>query len=133
MVAYRTLLLHQENTLPLKSFDPVANVLNQKATETETRGHDPATKQSVVGTSTSRDVNTRLAPSPEQTYDRQRLGPSKRVHVTTPVRSQDEADERPKRRSGKYGEDFVRGTAHTIGVPDLKPGVVVDVEGLGFV
>jgi uncharacterized protein len=121
----------QDNTLPLKSFNPDANALKQQYTETETYGYDDKTKQGIRGKGSSGDVK-KAGSQGGTDVRKQALGSHKRAHVTTPIRSQAEADEHAKGAQGKSEQQFVVGTGHTVGVPDLKPGSAIELKGLGL-
>ncbi len=121
-----------QHTLPLKSFDPTADALKQQYTQTETRSYDPKTKQAIVGKSTSGDVGAMGGSQPGPDSRQKAVGPHQKTHVTTPVPSKAAADDHAKAAQAKSGQNFVVGKAHTIGAPDLKPGIVVDLAGLGL-
>lgn len=121
-----------ENTLPLRSFDPSADALKQQYTQTQTRGYDPKTKQPIIGRASSGDVS-KMGGSQGGGESRQSaLGSHEKTDVTTHVSSQAAAEDHSNATQAKSGQNFVVGKAHSIGVPDLKPGVVVYLEGLGL-
>jgi len=54
-----------------------------------------------------------------------------RVITDRPVRSPEEAESIAKSELNKSSEDFITGTAEIIGMPDLRPGVCIALDGLG--
>lgn len=120
------------NTVPLKSFEPVADTLSQQSTVVETRWYNPKTKDVIVGTSSSADVNSQGGSQTGVSLRQQQVGSNKKTDVKTPVSSKDAADKRSKSEMDKSSQKYVVGTAHTVGIPDLLPGVVVNVEGVGL-
>jgi phage protein D len=119
-------------TLPLKSFTPDANALNQQYTETRIRAYDPKTKQVIVGKSRSDEENPMGGSQTGDVSRKKAVGSCQRTHVTRPVASQAEADQGAKAGQNKSAQSYVGGKAQTIGVPDLRPGVVVYLDGLGL-
>ena len=55
------------------------------------------------------------------------------VEVITdqPVRSAEEANQRASSRLRQANADLVRGTGDTIGIPEIKPGIALNLIGLG--
>jgi phage protein D len=117
-------------TLPLKSFNPDANALNQQYTETRIRAYDPKTKQVIVGKSSS-DEESPSGTEPGSSARQKAGGPCQQTKVTGPAASPSEANQGAKAQQNASAQKYVGGTAQTIGVPDLSPGVVVYLDGLG--
>ena len=118
-------------TLPLKSFEPRADALYQQHTKTELRSYDPKTKQVTIGFADAGDEK----PMGDKTGAQLRgtaVGPCQKTETTKPAASKAEADQRAKADQNRSGQNFVGGTGHTIGVPNLQPGVVVLLDGLGL-
>jgi phage protein D len=120
------------NTLPLRSFNPVLNTLEQK-NQVTVRGYDHKNKQAFVGRAKSGDEDT--------TMDGKQTGPQvssaafhrqrEHVRVNIPVASQAEADAHAKALYNEFGMSLVSATGVTIGIPDLKSGSKVELRGLG--
>jgi Bacteriophage probable baseplate hub protein len=117
-------------TLPLKSFTPDANALNQQYTETCIRAYDPKTKAATVNKS-SNDEDAPNGVEPGSAARKKITGPCQQTDVTKPVGSLGEGQQAADAKKKKSAQQYVGGAAQTIGVPDLGPGVVVFLDGLG--
>lgn len=116
--------------LPLRSFTPTMNTLNQPS-EVTVRGYDPKTKKEVIGKAgvgdETRRLGTTAGPSvAESAFQR----PQQVVHVG-PVASQAEVDQQAKAVYNERAMEFMSGSGATIGVPSLRSGKVVELQGLG--
>lgn len=120
------------NILPLKNFSTSMNTL-QPPTEVEVRGYDIKNKKEFVGKAATGEEDTRM--SGNMTGSEARAGafhkPRKFVRVNVPVASQAEADQQAKAILNNLAMEFLTGSGSTIGVPDLRSGSVVELEGLG--
>jgi uncharacterized protein len=74
----------------------------------------------MAGTRTGSQVAASAFPKPRQL-----------VQVSVPVASQAEADQHAKALFNNLCLNFVTGNASTIGVPDIRSGSVVELQGLG--
>lgn len=120
------------NTLPLKSFDIQGNV-NTQFTATQTRSWDPKTKKAIVGQADSGQEDTTMSGTKVGSQERKSAaGPRQRTDVSHPANSSDELSKRANADLNKKGQDYLAGTVHTIGVPDLHPGTVVYLDGVGL-
>jgi len=117
-------------TLPLKSFNPDANALNQQYTETRIRAYDPKTKKVIIGKSSS-DEESPSGSEAGSAAREKASGPCQQTQVTQTAASPGEANQAAKAKQSGSAQKYVGGTAQTIGVPDLTPGVVVYLDGLG--
>jgi phage protein D len=126
-VVRRTYIL--EWGVSLISFQPSLRTADQVSKVT-VRGWDPKTKKPIAGTATRKDI------ADEKVVDPNTLGlndpqVAQEVTVDRPVASEAEAK--------KYAMDILRQKAtglitakgKTIGVPDLRAGVKVQIKGLG--
>jgi phage protein D len=119
-----------DDSLPLRSFTPTMSALEQ-AGEVEVRGYDPQTKKEIIGRAGAGDETRKLGkdagPAVAEGAFRK---PKKSVHVG-PVSSQAEADQQAKAIYNEQAMQFLTGQGTTIGVPALRSGKVVDLQGLG--
>ncbi len=120
------------NCLPMKSFNPQLDAL-QPVNNVEYRSYDPKTKQALISRAQSSDQDSTMGGSRKgadvcsSAFQRQR----QYVHVSTPFASQAEGDQHAKSKFNQRAMGFVGGTVETIGIPDLRSGQVVALQGLG--
>ena len=119
------------NTLPLKKFSTDLNIKNQYG-DVMVRGYDPATKRTIIGTATQADA----APMNQRRTGAQIAAGSfhrarQHIRVNVPVASQAEADLHARAIKNDNAMQLLTGSASTIGIPDLKPGSIVDLQGIG--
>lgn len=95
----------------LVSFTPERNEADQVQT-VEVRHWDPGRKQEIVGAA-ERD-----------------FGSGTKV-VRTPVHSRDEAEEIAQAELDQLSEGMIRGTGESVGLPELRAGTTLRLEGLG--
>lgn len=120
------------NTLPLKSFSPDLNALNQ-IHQVKVRGYDPVKKEKIEGTAGLGDEDAKkmgISTGAQITQSRFNLA-KKYVRVDSPIASQAEADQRAKAIYNQCAMELVSGSANTIGVPGLRSGIIVEILGLG--
>jgi len=96
------------------------------------RGYDPATKRTIIGTATQADA----APMNQRRTGAQIAAGSfhrarQHIRVNVPVASQAEADLHARAIKNDNAMQLLTGSASTIGIPDLKPGSIVDLQGIG--
>jgi len=120
------------DTLPLKSFSTTMNTIKPPS-KVEVRGYDPKNKKEFVGRAGNGDETTTMAGSKvgAQVTASAFHKPRQIVQVTVPVASQAEADQHAKALFNNMGLEFITGNASTIGVPDIRSGSVVELQGLG--
>ena len=114
----------------LINFSPRITVANQVA-EVTVRGWDYNNKKPIVATATAADLpgNNKGISGPDGVA--RALGRKNGMVVDMPVRSQEEAAEHAKALLAEKAYDFITGSARCIGLPELRPGDVVDLVGLG--
>jgi len=121
------------NTLPLKSFAPELDGLAPKS-NVQHRGYDVSSKQAFVSNAGPSDQTSTMGGSqaganiPQSAYNIER----NEVHVTSPMESQGEGDQRTKASLNSKAMQTVKGKAETIGNPDLRAGQLVKVVGVGL-
>jgi len=120
------------NSLPLKSFSTTMNTM-EPPSKVEVRGYDVKNKKEFVAHAGTGDETTTMAGSKTggQVVSGAFHKPRQLVQVSIPVASQAEADQHAKALLNNLGLNFVTGNASTIGVPDIRSGSVVELQGLG--
>jgi len=120
------------NTFPLKSFSSDLNLL-EPVSNVQRRGYDPATKQALISKAGPSDQTTTMGGSqrgsdlPKDAFGTER----NEVNVSTPFASQEEGDQDVKARLNQKSKQLLKGTAETIGIPELRSGQNVQLVGLG--
>jgi uncharacterized protein len=120
------------NTLPLKSFTPELDTM-QPVNQTEYRSYDPASKKAFVSRASVSDQTSNMGGKAKgaDVWMNAFQRPRSFVHVTTPFTSQAEGDQLSKAKFNESAMNLVKGTAETIGIPELRSGQVVELAGLG--
>jgi uncharacterized protein len=120
------------NTLPLRTFTPTMNALNQ-VQEVEVRGYDKRTKQPIVERAGTPDQITKMGASRSgsdvsaSAFRRQR----REIRVDTAVSTAEKAKQRAKAAFNDRVMQFLKGSGTTIGAPALRSGSVVKILGVG--
>jgi len=120
------------DSLPLKSFAPELNS-TAPASNVQQRAYDPTTKQALVSNAGSSDQTNTMGGSqpgsqlPQNAFQ----APRNEVNVTEPFVTQEEGDQRARATLNQRALQLIKGTAETIGIPDLRSGQVVQLLGLG--
>jgi phage protein D len=121
-----------EGSLPLQSFSPTLDASRQVSTVI-VRGQDPLTRELIEGRATAGDEDTKLGGA--QTGPEVRAsafgGANEWVVVNVPVGSQAEAEQKARALYNDRAMQFVQGSGATIGLPSLRAGTVVTLDGLG--
>lgn len=122
----------EANVLPLKSFTPTLNTLHQ-VNEVIVRGYDPKTKKEIVGRAGAGAEETKMGGTQTGAQiSANAFGARKEeVRVQRPIASQEEADKLARAIYNQRALQFLTGSGSTIGLPDLRAGCVVDIDGLG--
>jgi phage protein D len=120
------------NSLPLKSFATTMNTL-KPPTKVQVRGYDRKNKKEIVANANAGEESNKMAgeKTGSEVVSSTFRKPRDRVLVNIPVDSQAEADQRAKALLNSLGLEFITGNASTIGVPDIRSGAVVELQGLG--
>jgi len=116
--------------MPLRSFSPSMNTLNQ-VTKVIVRGQHPTTREAFTGEATSADAGTTSSEQSGADVMEQAFGPRIEEISNVPLNSQEEADLLAKAIFKYRTSNFVTGSGVTIGLPDLRAGQLVELEGLG--
>ncbi|MGA7413985.1 MAG: contractile injection system protein, VgrG/Pvc8 family [Bryobacteraceae bacterium] len=120
------------NIFPLKSFNPVLNA-RSPVSDVSVRGYDPKNKSQIVGKAGTSDQNGSMGGSKKggDVWSDAFRRPRQYVRVNTPVASQAEADEHARAIYNDHAIELVTGSGATIGLPALRAGKVIKLEGLG--
>jgi phage protein D len=120
------------NTFPLKHFNPTLNA-GKPFPEVNLRGWDPATKSAIVGKATTTDQTGVMGSSTKagDVWSSAFQTSKQYVRVTSPVGSEAEAQDYAKAILNDYAIEMITGEGATIGLPLLRAGKNVQIEGLG--
>lgn len=120
------------STLPLKSFAPQLDA-TAPASNVQQRAYDPTSKQALVSNAGSSDQTSNMGGSqpgselPQNAFQ----VPRNQVDVSSPFATQAEGDQRAKATLNQRALQLIKGTAETIGIPELRSGQNVQLIGLG--
>jgi phage protein D len=123
----------QQRYMPVLDFTPTLNTKDQ-VSSVVVRGHDPLSRKLFEGRAGAGDEQRKIGSG--------KLGgkvaedamgkPAELVLVNQPVRSQQEATARAKAIYNDKALHFVTGSATTVGLPELRSGQLVEIEGVGY-
>jgi uncharacterized protein len=122
------LVLRRE--VELLEFYPRSTTMNQVADVT-VRGWDPRQKKEVVGKSQAGDVRGRLGATSGPAAAQRSFQGATTLEVRSPVSSQAEADSLASGILNETAMRHVTGDGVCIGRPDLRPGKLIKIEGIG--
>ena len=116
----------------LMNFSPTLSVAKQVGSVT-VRGWNPGTKEPITYTATQKDLPQASggggSNGPKDAEER--LGGKSEIVVTRPVTSAKEAQDLAISILRERAYEYVEGSGQIIGLPDLRPGDNVNLEGLG--
>jgi phage protein D len=95
------------------------------------RGWDPATKQAIVVTATADDLPGSGSGTSGPQEAQKSLGNRQDVVVDAVVTSEEEARELAISLLRERAYEFITGNGEIVGLPDLRPGDNMDLDGLG--
>jgi uncharacterized protein len=116
----------------LKSFNPTMNTVGQ-VSSVVVRGYDPKTKKEIKGEAGTGAEDTMMggtksgAEVAARAFNRR----AEEVRVETPIASQEEADQLARAIYNDRALEFVTGSGSSVGLPDLRAGRWIELEGLG--
>ena len=100
--------------------------------EVTVKGWDAAKKKVISQTATRDDIKTKgVGADGGQTAIEQSFKQRKEIIADRPVNSEDEAKRLAVSTLEKIAKDMVKGSGSTVGLPDLRAGGVVEIEGMG--
>lgn len=114
----------------LQSFQPTMNSL-QPVTEVTVRGYDPKTKAAFIGRAGIGDEETTMGEQSGAKLADSAFGGRPAMVVERLPISQAEAEQRAKAIFNRHVMEFVTGIGVSIGSPVLRPGTVVEIDGIG--
>jgi phage protein D len=117
-------------TLPLRSFNPSMNTMNQPGA-VSVKGYDPATKKELTGKAGIGDENRKMGAQTGPQVSQTAFRKSKEFVRVGPIASQAELDQQARAIYNEHAMKFVEGDGATIGVPAFRAGLVVELLGLG--
>jgi len=113
----------------LISFQPSLQVSNQVA-ELTVRGWNPQTKREIKVTVKRKDIKGIVTPS-ELGVEEPELAKKLEIVVDRPIQNEDEAKLLATNRLKQIGEVLVEAKGKTVGLPDLRSGVKIQIKGVG--
>lgn len=128
----RTRDAYTEGSLPLQNFNPTLDTRRQ-VTSVVVRGQDPLTREVFEGRAGegSEDASLGGGQTGAKMAAEAMGGPVEMVVVDEPVSSRAEAEARAKALYNGRAMEFIQGSGATLGLPGLRPGTVVKLDGLG--
>lgn len=114
----------------LVSFSPQVNLAKQ-VSEVEVRGWDPAKQKAIVGKAKAGDEHGRDGGKESGGERVKKTQGDVKRHLWRPVSTQKEADDLAKAILDKTAEELVTGSGECIGIPDILPGLNIELAGLG--
>jgi phage protein D len=115
----------------LVEFQPELTTANQ-VSEVVVRGWDPVKKEKIEEKATRAELTTKgVGESGGQQAIEQSFNQRKEIIATRPIESKAEAKTLAKETLEKIAKDMVKGHGSTVGLPAIRTGVVLEVEGLG--
>jgi uncharacterized protein len=115
----------------LIEFQPSLTTANQVG-EVIVRGWDPVNKQKIEGTANRSEIKTRgVGIRGRQGVIEQSFNQRQEIIATRPIHSQQEAKTLALETLERIAKDMVKGTGSTVGLPDLRAGSIVEINGLG--
>ena len=115
----------------LISFKPTLKTKNQVAKVT-VRGWNPAQKKEIVGEATWDDLDIQGLPSvQDMSAVDSALAGSEEVVADEPIETEAEAKQKAKAHLTNLAKDLVTGSGSTVGLPELRAGRPVFIQGMG--
>jgi Bacteriophage probable baseplate hub protein len=114
----------------LISFNPIMSTAGV-VTEVEVRGWDEENKKEIVGKAVAGDERTQEKGKKKASECTKEAGGDVKKVIFCPVSSVTEAKTLAKAILNKASDGFVRGSGTTIGIPELRTGVIIKIDKLG--
>lgn len=120
-----------QNVMPLKSFTPTLNT-RQQVNEVIVRGQNPTTRETIEGRADRNDDSTMGGSQTGGQVAAQAFGGQRQLLLASmPVATEEEARQKALGYYQKQSLTFVAGSGSSIGLPALRAGQVIRLEGLG--
>lgn len=115
----------------LMSFTPELTAARQVSKVT-VQGWDPKTKKTIRGIATKADlVGKKSAGTSGPEVVEEKLGKKEEIVVNSPVQTEEEAKALAVSLLRERAYEFLKGSGQAIGLPDMRPGDNVEIEGIG--
>jgi phage protein D len=115
----------------LIEFKPDLTTANQ-VSEVTVRGWDAVNKKKIEQTANRREISIKgVGAAGGQAAIEQSFNQRKEIVATKPIESDAEAKTLAVRTLEENAKDMVKGSGSTVGLPDLRAGSVVQIDGLG--
>ncbi|HKQ04333.1 MAG TPA: hypothetical protein VJ464_04320 [Blastocatellia bacterium] len=115
----------------LIEFKPDLTTANQVG-EVTVRGWDSLNKKKIEYTAKRSEIVTKgVGAEGNQSAIEQSFNQRKEIIATKPIESEAEAKTLAVQTLEKIAKDMVKGSGSTVGLPDLRAGNVVEIDGLG--
>lgn len=114
----------------LMSFNPTMSMAGV-VTEVEVRGWDDKNKKEIIGKAAAGDERTQEKGKKKASAIARESGGDVKKVVFWPVSSTEEATNLAKARINKASDSFIEGSGTTIGIPELRAGVLIRLDKLG--
>jgi Bacteriophage probable baseplate hub protein len=111
------------------SFQPTLQTANQVA-ELTVRGWNPQTKREIKYVAKREQIKGVVSPR-DLGIDEPELVKKQEIVVDYPIQDQNEAKSLAENRLRQVGETLIVAKGKTIGLPDLRAGVKIQIKGLG--
>ena len=119
--------------VPLKSFSPEMDAEAQVG-QVIVRGYDGVTQTAIEGKAGKGQEDATMGSETGSAVAANAFGSERQIVVTdVPVSTKAEADELAQAIFNDRAMRFTRGTGSSIGLPDIVPGKVVKIDGVGAV
>lgn len=100
--------------------------------EVTVRGWDAVKKKTITHTATRKDLKTKgVGPNGGQAEIEKSFNQRKEIVADRPIHSEDEAKKLAIATLENIAKDMVKGTGSTVGLPDLRAGGIVMLDGMG--
>lgn len=96
------------------------------------KGWDAAAKKAITQTATRNDIKTKgVGPNGRQDAIEKAFDQRQEIVADRPIQSEDEAKKLAVATLEKIAKDMVKGSGSIVGLPDLRAGGVVELNGMG--
>jgi phage protein D len=115
----------------LIEFQPTLTTANQVG-EVTVRGWDTVNKKKIEYTAKRSEITTQgVGPRGGQAVIEQSFNQRREIVATKPVNSEQEARTLAIETLERIAKEMVKGTGSTVGLPDLRAGSALEIDGLG--
>jgi phage protein D len=119
------------DVLPLRAFAPALELQGQ-VSEVVVRGLDPKTREPIEGKAAAGSEDSTMGGKQTGSQaSKQAFGESRLLVVDHPVSTPEEAEALAKAIFNDRALGFVQGSGEAVGLPQLRAGEVVQIDGLG--